>query len=178
MEDGDSLEGVLQGILFFHSETGTEGGYWAFQDARSIQKNVPRGYCKKCGTYMREQNGPLAVERVITLDEEVLQELERTGEIKEKPSCALDEHEEDFGDAWSYEGLHLLQDGDRLTIYHPASKKEVWSGVINLQQHGLFTEQASGMWIHADQLGIPREVWAEYFFKEYPAELIPVESRK
>lgn len=27
------------------------------------------------------------------------------------------------------------------------------------------------MWIHADQKGIEREVWAEYFFEKYPAKL-------
>lgn len=26
----------MKGVLFFHSETGTEGGYWAFQDSDYI----------------------------------------------------------------------------------------------------------------------------------------------
>ena len=72
---------------------------------------------------------------------------------------------------WSYEGLHLLKDGDHLTIYHPDNNNEVWSGVIALKQHPLFTEDASGLWIHADQIGMDREVWAEYFFKGYHAKL-------
>ncbi len=81
-------------------------------------------------------------------------------------------------DSWSYEGLHILQNGDQLTIYHPDNKKEVWSGLINLKQHGLFTEHASGFWIHADQKGIERDVWAEYFFKGYHARLIPVKDQE
>lgn len=178
MRNNNSLEDVLEGILSLHSETGTEGGYWAFQDSRHIQKNVPRAYCKNCGTYMKEQSGLLKIQRVTVLDEEVIRELELTGEIKEKPSCANDEHEEEIGDSWSYEGLHILQNHDHLTIYHPDNNEEVWSGVINLEQFGLFTERALGMWIHADQIGIERDVWAKYFFKEYSARLLPAKSHK
>ncbi len=171
MENKKSLDEVLEGILFLHSETGTEGGYWAFQDSRYIQKNVPRGYCKNCGIYMKEQSGALRVQRVTVLDEEVIRELKSTGKIKEKPNCANDAHEEEVGESWSYEGLNILENGDHLTIYHPDDNREVWSGVINLKQHELFSEDASGMWIHADQIGIARDVWAEYFFKNYPAKL-------
>ena len=80
--------------------------------------------------------------------------------------------------SWSYEGLHILQNDDQLTIYHPDNKKEVWSGIINLKQYDLFTEHASGLWIHVDQIGIKRDVWAEYFFKEYPAELVPAKNHE
>ena len=173
-----SLEEVLDGVLFLHSETGTEGGYWAFQDSRYIQKNVLRDYCKKCGLYMKEQSGPIQVQRVTVLDKEVMQEYSRTGKIVEKPGCANNEHEELISDAWDYQGLHILGDGDHLTIYHPGNNKEVWSGVIDLKQHDLFSEHASGMWIHADQKGIERDVWAEYFFKEYPAKLMPSNKHK
>lgn len=164
----------LEGILYLHSETGTEGGYWAFQDAQYIKKNVPQGYCKDCGVYMREQDGTIKVQCVTILDKEVLEELERTGKLKEKPDCGDNNHEELIADDWSYEGLHLLRDGDYLTIYHPNDNKEVWSGVIRLKQYALFTEDAFGLWIHADQEGIERDVWAEYFLREYPAKLIPI----
>ena len=155
MENNHSLKDVFDGVLFLYSETGTEGGYWAFQDSCYIQKNVPRGYCKKCGFYMREQNGLL---------------------IKKK--SANGKHKEEIGDAWDYEGLHILENGDNLTIYHPDNHKEVWSGIINLKQYTLFTEQASGMWIHADQIGIERDVWAEYFLKKYSAKLIHIVEDK
>lgn len=75
--------------------------------------------------------------------------------------------------SWSYEGLHILQNGDQLTIYHPDNNNEMWLGIINLKQHDLFTQHASGLWIHADQKGIDREVWAKYFFEKYPAKLVP-----
>jgi hypothetical protein len=32
------------------------------------------------------------------------------------------------------------------------------------------------MWIHADQIGMNRETWAEYFMKNYPARLISVKK--
>lgn len=111
---------TLEGILHFYSETGTEGGHWAFQDAQHIKK---------------------------------------------KPG---------YEEQWSYEGLHILRDGDYLIIYHPQKKdQEIWSGVIALERYDLFSQDASGMWIHADQKGIAREVWAKYFFEEYPAKLLP-----
>jgi len=105
---------TLRGICHFHSETGTEGGYWAFQDSQFIN-----------------------------------------------------------GKYWSYGGLHILRDGDRLTIYSPDQPDQiVWSGIIALQRHPLFTEHVhGGWWIHADQIGQDRETWAKYFFEEYPAEL-------
>jgi len=67
----------------------------------------------------------------------------------------------------------MLENGDYLAIYHPETQKEVWSGTINLKQHKLFSQHASGMWIHADQIGIERDVWAEYFFRSYNAKLVP-----
>ena len=80
--------------------------------------------------------------------------------------------------SWSDKGLHILQNGDRLPMYHPDNDKEVWSGEVNLKQHSLFTEHASGLWIHADQIGIERDVWSEYFFNEYRARLIPAKGHE
>ncbi|MDP3990571.1 MAG: hypothetical protein Q8Q01_05200 [archaeon] len=111
----------LEGKLHLHSETGTEGGYWAFQDSQYIF----------------------------------------------------------FKDRWSYERLHILVDGDQLSIFNPDDKdKIIWSVVITLTQHPQFTEDVNGYWIHADQIGIDREVWAEYFLKKYSAKLIPFEKQK
>lgn len=107
---------MLKGVCYFYSETGTEGGYWAFQDNKYIS---PQG--------------------------------------------------------WSYKGLHILKNGDQLTIFSPDNPTQVvWSGTISLYQLPLFTEDAFGLWIHADQEGVARKIWSTYFFKEYPAELIPI----
>jgi len=72
----------LEGVLTFHSETGTEGGYWAFQDSRYI----------------------------------------------------IDE------DNWDQKGLYVLRDMDYLMIFDPETKKEVWSGGIDLNEYPPFKE--------------------------------------
>lgn len=73
---------------------------------------------------------------------------------------------------WSYDGLIILQDGDQLTIFDPHSAERLWQGEIKLKPHKLFSEDASGFWIHADQIGIDRDEWAKYFFGGYPATLM------
>ena len=105
---------MIKGVCHFFSETGTEGGHWAFHDE---SKSGPDG-------------------------------------------------------KWLYEGLHILEDGDHLTIFskeNPA--EELWSGVISLIRYDVFREHARGFWIHADQIGIPREQWALWFLNEHPGTL-------
>ncbi len=260
---------TLEGILHFHSETGTEGGDWAFQDQRFISKTSP-----SFGVYARqtvwdlhnsERKGTVLDKVEVFFNDEWLplpdpmtddpdfyaSSLfcgERDGDheadkrLMEKYGFKMkydaDRMDERFGKgnwyledpetavtsdgtkwvhggtpstepqrpygipqngltrstvkwedgvielkrlsntllvtSWSYEGLHILGDGDYLTIYDPLDKKrELWQGIIALQQHDLFTQHASGWWIHADQKGIDREVWAKYFFDECPAKLVP-----
>lgn len=72
---------------------------------------------------------------------------------------------------WDYKGLHILKNGDKLKIVHPIEKSLIWYGVIELKPHKLFTEQANGMWIHADQKRISREEWSKFFFLNFPAQL-------
>lgn len=176
-ENGSVWAGALSGVLHFFFETGTEGGDWAFQESRYIQKNVARGYCKKCGHWLAPQEGALQVGRVTVITEEVRQELLRTGKLPEQPDCADGTHEEEVGEAWDYKGLHILGDGDCLRILSPDnSARVVWEGMISLIQYDSFTQHASGLWIHADQQGVPRETWAEWSFKGYPAKLIPVQK--
>lgn len=112
----------LEGVLHYWSETGTEGGYWAFQDKRFI-----------------------------------------------KPPTPGHPHGQ-----WSYDGLHVLKDGDHLTIFSSDHGGAVWSGKIKLKKYPSFKEsvRTNGMWIHADQEGVKRETWAKWFLLEYPAILI------
>lgn len=102
----------MHGVLFFWSETGTEGGYWAFQ-----------------------------------------------------------EDPEQFG--WSYDRLHVLEDGDRLTIFDKDNPEQiVWEGEISLIIHPTFNEHVFGLRIHSDQRDIDRETWAKRFIEEHPATLV------
>lgn len=73
----------------------------------------------------------------------------------------------------SYEGLHVLRDGDRLTVFEADGETVRWSGEISLIRHSLFTEDARGLWIHADQAGVSRDEWAAMFFAELPCSVIP-----
>jgi hypothetical protein len=110
----------LKGVIHLWSETGTEGGFWAFQDEKYI---IP-------------------------------------------PT-----NDYPFG-KWSYEGLYVLKTGDKLTIISPVDGSVLWEGIIDLQEHPLFTEYTdAGFWLHADQKGIAREEWAKWFYGEYPAIL-------
>lgn len=163
----------IEGVLHLFSETGTEGGDWALQDARYIQKNVPRGYCKKCGKWLKKQEGNLQIGRVTVITAEVVEEFRRTGKLPERVDCANEAHEEDIGEVWSYKGLHILKDGDYLMIFDKQDpRKLVWDDTIQLRHYDSFTEHTSnGMWIHSDQEGVPREVWEKFFLEGYPAKL-------
>ncbi len=158
----------LRGVLHLFSETGTEGGYWAFQDERFITPNTTRFACKKCGAYWDKADRPAGP----VCDEPDTPKTSSFGH----PYCAPGTHEFELvcPEDWSYDGLHVLEDGDTLTIYSKADPSVVvWSGTIRLRQHPLFTEDAGGLWIHADQEGISRAQWAEWFFQGYPAVLVP-----
>ncbi len=78
-----------------------------------------------------------------------------------------------------YKRLHVLKDGDQLTIFSTDNPSEMlWSGIISLRQYPPFTESAYCLWIRADQEGVDRKTWATYFIEEYPAELISVASKR
>lgn len=70
---------------------------------------------------------------------------------------------------WDYKGLHILENQDVLKIKDPETLNWIWEGEIDLTQFGVFQEHAKGAWIHAEQRGIDRETWADYFFNKYPA---------
>lgn len=128
---------TIEGRTEFHSETGTEGGYWAVIANDSI-------------------HGPEAlVDGKCPWNSQGLCPVE-TGQYHEHGR---------------YEGLHLLQDGDHLVVYRSDGETVMWEGDIELIQHPLFSEDAHGFWIHADQAGEPRDVWSQLFFLELPCRL-------
>jgi hypothetical protein len=128
----------ISGLTTFHSETGTEGGHWAFQDSswiHRIREERPN-WCKG-GLYCPITSG------------------------------LSDSH-------WSYDGLHILNDGDHLKILTLDSTLTKWEGVIQLKRFRLFTETTrEGFWIHSEQSGIDREEWELMFLIEHQAILIP-----
>jgi hypothetical protein len=76
------------------------------------------------------------------------------------------------GESWSYDGLNVLHDGDKLTVYDKEDQAKVlWKGIIDMKMLPLFTEEAGGLWIHTDQNGIDRATWSKWFFDGNPALL-------
>ncbi len=173
----------IKGLCYFYSETGTEGGFWAFQDSAYIQHNVGYGYCKKCGKWLCKQEGPIHIERVELIDAAYIEELRRTGKVPKRPECPDGIHEEEVGDSFSYEGLHVLENGDELAIFDKNKPMcVVWHGIIDQVLLPLFTQTTSdGLWIHYDQRNVARRQWEIWFLDQYPAELVkapPKQKRK
>ncbi|HUZ92968.1 MAG TPA: hypothetical protein VNG29_03145 [Candidatus Paceibacterota bacterium] len=74
-----------------------------------------------------------------------------------------------------YDGLHILQDGDHLTIRSKEDPSRIlWSGSIKLSREGGIYDK----WINADEAGIDRAVWWKWFRAEYPAELVIADVKK
>ena len=68
-------------------------------------------------------------------------------------------------DVWNFAGLHVLKDGDHLTIFDKRDKRRVvWSGFISLWQNRLGRSR---------QRGVNHKKWARWFRKEYPAKFTP-----
>lgn len=198
---------TLKGVLVFHSETGTEGGHWAFQDEKFMNIANKDRRCTRCGrvwmswqtdepkpsfTYWRHDPRPNYLDGYFACDEP--QDLPLARDDSETFNIAYTKSSNDRALAcytnghegwelmypkgmWSYAGLHTLGDGDHLTIFDPEQPANVvWEGDISLKQFKLFTEDAGGMWIHADQKGIDRQTWSHWFMKAYPATLVTAEG--
>jgi len=140
-----SNERVLHGFLQFWSETGTEGGYWTFFDKRHAFTKIPQGHCQTCGLFVRGTPRPC--------------------------SNRQPHREEARPIIWNHVGIHILKNDDFLTIYAKDEKNIVWEGIVELISYPLFTQNASGLWIHADQTGVDRDIWAKWFFDEHPVTI-------
>lgn len=148
----------IEGVLHLYSETGTGGGDWAIQDKRHIFPRDPL----PPGT----PDGPSGLHTTSWEDVGIVT---RPLLLSELPK-----------ENWSYEGLHVLGDGDYLTVYDKQiPMKIVWEGVIRLCPQPMFTElTGGGMRILFDQEGVERSVWEKYFLEGHPAKLDPAPSRR
>jgi hypothetical protein len=149
---------TLSGVVFFWLEQGSEGrGCWSFQDERFIKKNVPSGWCRKCGKPMRSRSNRKNPEQ-----------LSLPGILY----CLPDEHEERIGDAWSYEGSWTLENGDALTVYDKVDPaRAVWSGII---QFDISVNDSRATPCRKTD----RKQWVSWFKGRYPAKLIPRRPRE
>lgn len=164
---------TFNGIVLLYSETGTEGGYWALQDENYMHLPDSTEICAHCRyhrSYVEQHhtNLPIRVSQTQSLLE-VLEDKSRT-------LCPEGQHVWALlypDGKWSHEGLHILRDGDELTIYNQEDpRKIIYNGTIKLREYPPFTQTAGGLWIHADQEGIDRETWASWFRRRQPGILI------
>ena len=86
----------------------------------------------------------------------------------------------EIGPAWSvreygksiYKGLHLLKDGDVLSVFNSVAKAQrTWKGYIDMGRY----KQQTGMGIIPIQLshGIDYDTWSSYFMQARPARIVP-----
>jgi len=87
------------------------------------------------------------------------------------------------GGDFKYENLFTLENGDLLTVFNDASKKDVlWQGEVKLEYenkkrpHPLNPEykkqEVFGRWVNGLQENADPEKWAQMFLDEKPAKLI------
>ena len=81
-----------------------------------------------------------------------------------------------------YDKLHLLQNGDYLTIYNP-DDSIAWQGEIIEDRLSAFAERmpgkyenfgqatCGGLWVHWNQKDFDPLEWGAYFLKKFRAEL-------
>ena len=163
----------LSGNLVFDSETGSEGGWWAFQDQRftGIPNDTLR--CEHCGVYPETViSGPLKAVRSVSLGSLGPDfEMPPTCEEEDPPRAHVFTPAYPNG-TWSYYGLHQLANGDSLIINDLADPaRVVWSGQIHLGRTSNFSQSIGGLWIHNRQKGVDQEAWLDWFARGFPARL-------
>jgi len=87
---------------------------------------------------------------------------------------------ENEGEQWSYEGLHILGEGDDLTVYgdddsvlfHGIIHRDTKTGSVSRRKGYAVTrisrkqQVVGGMWVHWIQKGMDPEAWGALFLGE------------
>lgn len=163
-------------VLEFFSETGSEGGMWACHDRSKLEWKPAQGpFWPGQPVRLAEDDSPAEIAEKegkagVSEGESSLRVRLQDGSEREVQA------EELLVVKNGYAGLHILRSGDWLEISSANGEEILWQGYVRLRHYPLFTEAASGMWIHSDQRGLPRERWALWFFKGLSARLIPCVS--
>lgn len=165
---------TFRGVCNFWFETGTEGAYWSFQDERSMGKRSDHLVkCVYCGLYWDKKRAPDAPPA--PLDLRKIKKGDRcylVNSVTRQRACKKHEWVLMYPNgSWSYDGLHILRDGDLLTIFdHDDRSPILWSGTI------LFDPPYVGgahlrLSVKCFQSNIDHEQWKTWFTDEYPAAL-------
>ena len=87
---------------------------------------------------------------------------------------------ENEGEQWSYEGLHILGEGDDLTVYgdddsvlfHGIIHRDTKTGAVSRRNGNAVTrisrkqQVVGGRWVHWIQKGVDPEAWGELLIGE------------
>ncbi len=174
------------GKLDFHSETGTEGGYFALQDSAHITYQQPNyGVFKGHSVYdpqdifrrgkvdssYREDGTAFEVGRIG--DVSFLDILWNDGvtDIARASNTVLEER-------WGYKGLVLIGNGDRLTVFEKGiGSLALWSGEVLLEEQDPYEAGSfapHGMACHHRPLNTApadADEWSSWFFESRWATL-------
>jgi hypothetical protein len=163
----------LKGVLFFLDEMGMDVGSWAFQDETFITPNTTYFSCTKCG---------LVWDKSKESEEAVLAKRAATGELSGRRRCSPTKHTFALTMPfhWSWDGAHIIKDGDILTIFDKDdSTKKVWSGNIKLKQYESVKCPPNTLTpIISKQKDIKRARWISWFVNKHPAKLTPLPKKK
>lgn len=178
-----SVENTIAGKLHLFSETGTEGGYWALQDSRFIDYVKPEwglfedtevvdpdnlGRVGIVAAATGENGAPFTSSTGRVVIDALINWRDGTTELRKSDTLLVE--------SWSYDGLVLLRNEDELTIFDKDTpEKVVWHGLVKLISHDEETVGPTLLHpfrLHHDQVSVDQNEWANWFFRDSPAQLI------
>ena len=168
------------GKLDFHSETGTEGGYFALQNSEFIEHVLPdfgvftgskvydpedlfrkgkvlKSYRDDGSDFRSARKGDVS-NLDIEWDDQIL-------DMARKSDSVLVER-------WSYEGLEYINDGDKLIVLSKGiGSSAIWAGTVEIERQDPYHEDsysAFGLASHYRPMlkNVDADTWAGWFFDE------------
>lgn len=168
------------GKLFFYSETGTEGGYYAIQGSDSISYTTPDGAVFK-HRRVYDPEDPMRRGLVVGsyTNDGAECKLSRPGDISlldidwddgskdlMRPSDTI------FIEQWGYEGATIVKNHDRLTVFQRGiGSVALWRGEVFLERQDPYAEGSYAPFGFAAHYkpkipDIPADVWSAWFIRE------------
>ncbi len=152
-----SVKTVLSGVChYMHADVSEWGASWTFQDERYM--GIRADHYVRCSLCDLDWN-------------------KQTQLVPPVPACSKQQlctHNWvlDYPEGrWMPEGSYILNEGDQLTIFSKEDRKVLWSGKIKYtpkHQHGPHLQAGALCY----QAGVDRNKWQEWFYDQYPAELV------
>lgn len=201
---------TMAGVLVFHSETGTEGGWYAFQNAKFMGLPAPNQWvCTHCGRVWDKDRDTEPPKPSFTYWRDMEDQVSPSGTRYVSGFAGYDEPHDDLPEGspsgadaewnrrrnaialvcyteghagfehmypngiWSYEGLHMLKNGDRLRVFAKGKSRVLWEGPVALEGVQGFTHDVRGLWVNQRPTLLDEEQWSSWFLDGHPAELTP-----